>query len=354
MLKQELPEAPGKRRIGITATKRIQPPPSIAEDGGAVPLRRPSRDAARGGRYAALYPMDVICLSYLGAIVLLLLCYHRYVANWSRLALQFTLFALGIYALIVLNDKFPGRRSFATARSIYPVAVIAAGWGALTQLVPLLYGNYWTTYWVVYMDRMLFGVYPTVWMAQHHRPWLDELMNIFYSGYYLFMPGIVLTLLITGKRRQLVYALSLVSFTYLGNFILFLLLPTLGPQLIPEIAQLSGGSYSGYWVAAATRWIQSNGAAIGGAFPSSHVSGAVIWALAVLDLNRRPGIFLALLVPGIAVSTVYLGYHHALDPLTGILWGFLAYRLIAPRCVYLLTDGTLRLTQRRRASQSNI
>lgn len=344
MLKQEQPKASAKRGTAIAGSQRIYPPPSNTGNGGVMPRHQHSRDASTPPRsrpddrrwHAIFYPMDVICLGYLSIIVLLLLCCHRHVANWSSLALQFMHFALGICVLIVLDDKFPGRRILATARTIYPVAVIAAGWGALTQLVPLLYGSYWTTSWVVYMDRMLFGVYPTLWMAQYHRPWLDELMNIFYSGYYLFMPGIVLTLLFKGKRRQLVYALSLVSFTYLGNFIFFLLLPTLGPQLIPEISQLSGGTYSGYWVAAATRWIQSNGAAIGGAFPSSHVSGAVIWALVVLDLNRPRGIFLALLVPGIAVSTVYLGYHHALDPLAGILWGFLAYCLIKPSCHYLI------------------
>lgn len=344
MLKQKSPKAPGKRCLGITATKRIYPPPPKPGGGEGVPPRNDLRDSAAppclrpGTRrwYLMRYPMDVICLSYLSAMVLLLLCCHRHVANWSSLALQFALFALGICFLILLDDKFPGRGISSTARLIYPVAVIATGWGALTQLVPLLYGSYWTTSWVIYTDRLLFGVYPTVWMVQYHRPWLDELMNIFYSGYYLLMPGIVLTLLISGKRRQLVYALSLVSFTYLGNFVFFLLLPTLGPQLIPEIAKLGGGSYSGYWIAAATRWIQSNGGAIGGAFPSSHVSGAVIWTLVALDLNRPLGVCLALLVPGIAVSTVYLGYHHALDPLAGILWGFLAYGLIKPSCYYLV------------------
>jgi membrane-associated phospholipid phosphatase len=35
------------------------------------------------------------------------------------------------------------------------------------------------------------------------------------------------------------------------------------------------------------------------------------------------------MVLGVATSTVYLGYHHALDPILGLVWGAMCYPIAA-------------------------
>jgi len=148
-----------------------------------------------------------------------------------------------------------------------------------------------------------------------------------------------LTIIIKGKHRHLIYTLSLISFTYLGNFILFYLFPTVGPQITPEISEWSKSSYTGYWISSITKWIQSNGSIVGGAFPSSHVSGSMIWALVTRKIYRPGGKFLILMTAGVAVSTVYLGYHHSIDPIMGLIWGYVSFRLLEPRCNYLIAKN---------------
>jgi len=288
-----------------------------------------------------LYPMDIVCLIYLKIMLLLSLIYRQNLENDTALIMPHLLFLLGTYLIIIFRQSCPQNRYLFILGIIYPVAIIAFGWNSLSQLVPLIYGNYWATSWVVTFDKFLFGTYPTIWCEQFYRPWLDECMNVFYSGYYLFMPLTLLTLLIKRKHAYLIYALSLASFTYLGSYILYCIFPTLGPSMTPEITELSSQSHSGYLFSAITRWIQSGGSVIGAAFPSSHVAGSVIWTVIALKIRRPIGIFLTLMTPGIAISTVYLGYHHAIDPLSGMIWGFLSYKLVEPTCKHLINPQNI-------------
>lgn len=320
---------PGKTYYGHNGTIEFR------KDSLRISARFSSRIKARI-KDGTLYPMDIFSLGYLGITLLLMLAFHKNIENGVRYITQYSLFGIGVLGLIVLRQRFTEQPLLKVAGSIYPLAVILFGWGSVTHLASMIYGNYWTTSRVVQLDRLLFGTHPTVWFQQFHYPWLYELMNLFYSSYYVWMPAILLSLIIKGRYRQLRYAISLVSFTFLSNIVLFYLFPTLGPQVTPEIMAQSGASAGGYWIASFTRWMQSNGSAIGGAFPSSHVSVTTIWALAMLKISRPVGIFLLFLVPGIAISTVYLGYHHAVDPITGILWGYVSYKLLEGRCRYLI------------------
>ena len=63
----------------------------------------------------------------------------------------------------------------------------------------------------------------------------------------------------------------------------------------------------------------------GGAFPSSHISEAFVIALVALRYEKKLGRVLLPATFGVAVSTVYLGYHHAVDPIFGFIWGGLCY-----------------------------
>ena len=64
----------------------------------------------------------------------------------------------------------------------------------------------------------------------------------------------------------------------------------------------------------------------GAAFPSAHVSGTVAWTIvAYRFLPRFAGHLMLFISIGTAVSSVYLGYHHAVDPIGGILLAVAAY-----------------------------
>ena len=72
-------------------------------------------------------------------------------------------------------------------------------------------------------------------------------------------------------------------------------------------------------------YVQGFGAIRGGCFPSSHVAAAFAILLSAYTYERK--VFYVLLVPvlGLAVSTVYCRYHHAVDAIAGALIGSLCY-----------------------------
>ena len=80
------------------------------------------------------------------------------------------------------------------------------------------------------------------------------------------------------------------------------------------------------------------GGARGGAFPSSHVSVSTVVLLMVWYHDRRLGYFLAPIVAGIYVATVYGRFHYALelDVIAGLALAVAivgSYRVVARRGV---------------------
>jgi membrane-associated phospholipid phosphatase len=69
------------------------------------------------------------------------------------------------------------------------------------------------------------------------------------------------------------------------------------------------------------------GAARGAAFPSAHVSASVAWSMVSWRYARRIAYINWPLTIGTAASTVYLGFHHAIDPIAGLLLGAACYWL---------------------------
>jgi membrane-associated phospholipid phosphatase len=121
----------------------------------------------------------------------------------------------------------------------------------------------------------------------------------------------------------------------MSNYFLFYLLPTLSPLMAGSLALLHTKTFDGYFFMNAILAIQSKAGIAGGAFPSSHIAEVFVLALAALRYEKKLGLVLLPVTFGVAVSTVYLGYHHAVDPLSGFLWGGICYIV------------TLKLLQRR-------
>lgn len=271
--------------------------------------------------------MDINCVIYLALIGFLLVFFHKGVTDWPFHVAIHTVFVISILEIIRLGERFPQKKVLWIFRTFYPAVVFLYAWNEMNMLVCMFYGTHWTTESIVRLDKLIFGAHPTVWIQRFYHPWLDELMNIFYSGYYFFMPLVSLTLFIKRKREETLAAFSVVSLACLSNYILFYLFPTLAPTLVQTIQELQPSQYSGYVAAEFTRLVQANGSVRGGAFPSSHVTGALVWSLVALRYQRRLGYVLMSMTLGVAISTVYLGYHHALDPICGFIWGAICFRV---------------------------
>jgi membrane-associated phospholipid phosphatase len=279
--------------------------------------------------------MDINCLAYLALIGFLLIFFHKAVKDWPLYVLIHAAWIIAVLEIIRPGEKYPERKISSALRTFYPIAILLYCWLELNPLSLMFFDSFWGTNLLIRWDKLIFGVHPTVWMQRLYRPWLDEVMNFIYAFYYTFFLLIPLYFY-ARKRIEEAWAIySLATFTYLSNFMLFFLMPALSPNFIPMLQQLQVKEQTGYLFTALNRIIQASGGVAGAAFPSSHVAGALVWMLAGWRYSRKVGIISAPIVLTIGFSTVYMNLHHALDPISGYLWGaicfFIALKLIKKR-----------------------
>lgn len=269
--------------------------------------------------------MDIACLGFLGLIGFLLIFFHKAVDSWPRYVLIHAVLVFVIFELIRAGEKHPRNKILWFVRTFYPIAVFLYGWNEVNAIVRMFFGTFWFTDPAIAMDKFLFGVHPTIWCQQFTSRILDEIMGFFYASYYLFLPSVVLFLYIKGKREETLAVFSFLSVTLMSNYLLFYLFPTLSPLMAGSLAHLHTKTFAGYFFIKAILIIQSNAGVAGGAFPSSHIAEAFVLVLAALRYEKKLGLVLLPVTFGVAVSTVYLGYHHAVDPISGFLWGGICY-----------------------------
>lgn len=197
--------------------------------------------------------------------------------------------------------------------------------------------------WVIGLEVKTFAGYPMVWLQGLASPWLTELMSLFYMTYYFLIPLLGLTLYFQKEFKRLNDFILATSVTFFFCFLHYLAMPVAGPIFIPdtlpyELVPLHGGPFTAF-----EQWLFFKGAIQGGAFPSSHVAVAVVVLFFGIRYGRYPHVF-AVTVTGLAISTVYNGYHYGVDVLYGILMG-LIFSLLCPFLNDLWRSRTVRRSQ---------
>ena len=276
----------------------------------------------RYGRLS-LHLMDYTMLAYLLILGLLVIPFHNNVQNWGIYPIIHVVIAWVIVEFIRIASLKPNP-IINFIRIFYPALGLALMWGELNTLVTMIF-PYWANDFLVNLDKTIFGVHPTVWVETLFTPWLTELMNFFYISYFIFIPLGGLTLYFKGKHQETLDFLFLVLFTYNITFLLFLLFPAEGPWII--LKEKHTIEPTGGYILRLVQFVEGRGSIKGGCFPSSHVAAAFTITLATFRSQKMIGFILLPLAIGIAVSTVYCRYHHAVDSIAGIILGVSLYVL---------------------------
>ena len=175
--------------------------------------------------------MDIACTGYLFLIGICLIFFHKAVDDWPRYVAMHLVLAIIILEFVRYAEKHPQNKIVWFVRTFYPIAVFLIGWSTVNAIVRMFFGTFWFTEIAIRMDKLLFGVHPTVWLQQFYNPWLDELMYFLYASYYLFLPSVSLVLYIKGKRQEALAAFSFLSVTLLSNYVLFFFIVPYIPEL---------------------------------------------------------------------------------------------------------------------------
>lgn len=158
-------------------------------------------------------------------------------------------------------------------------------------------------------DEWLFGTMPCARIPASSPGWLTDLMSVAYLGFHAYLHWGFLEALWRGgaAARNM---LRCVGSAYVAGFVGYVAAPAVGPwHAYPDELPRLSGAFLSEWSAGFVEW----GSSRYDAFPSLHV--LVTAGIAACDWQRAPRRLAWLALPLLLVvsSTIYLGYHYAID-----------------------------------------
>jgi membrane-associated phospholipid phosphatase len=258
-------------------------------------------------------------------------------ARWTT-TLTASYLAITAALIAILGKGVPGRAwlvalhlalsgfllSLNRARPPAGILRVIRDWHPL-MLFPLLYkevevlaaviGDWRLTAAIPAWESALFAGQPSLYLSERLAfvP-LSEYLHFCYLSYVIVIPSVAAYWYV--KRREAAFAelLLLLSIVLLWSYLFFILLPVDSPySLSPRL----GPPLSGHLFFDLVHQVSARGGARGGAFPSAHVSGAVVVSLVAWRHQRRLAYLLVPITVSVMIATVYGRFHYALDAIAG-------------------------------------
>jgi membrane-associated phospholipid phosphatase len=239
-------------------------------------------------------------------------------ASGDSTPLMLHLAALGL-AWGTLGASGPARRML---RDWLPLALGPLLYIELRWLIPGV-GRMHQDLVVQQWEQTLFHGQPSTTWAPHvpSLP-LSEALHFCYASYYLLVYLPPMLLYLRGHREGFARTMLALTLVYGSCFTAYLFFPVEGPRFIVGPAAAPEGPIRSFVL-----HLLAAGSSRGTAFPSSHIAASVVAALCALHFQRGVGAIVALLTLGLALGTVYGGFHYAVDGIAGVAVGVAAWVL---------------------------
>jgi membrane-associated phospholipid phosphatase len=278
--------------------------------------------------------VDYATQGYLLVVALLVLVFHneRTPMGLYLVAAHGIMLVL-IHALIRRHaSRRPPGRVLDFLRYFYPI-LLFTGFYRETGLLHHIFFADFLDPWLIRLEAWIFGMQPSL-EFMHRLPYLalSELLYAAYFSYYLMILGIGIALFIR-NRTQFFHYISVVSFVFYVCYLTYIIVPVMGPRAF------NGGSM-GYEIPAEVlpehippypaavqkgpffkvmRQIYHHLEAPGAAFPSSHVTIAIVTVWFSFRYLPRIRYWHLATVILLCISTVYCRYHYVVDVVAGMM-----------------------------------
>ncbi len=235
-------------------------------------------------------------------------------------------------SLLILNRARPAAGILRVIRDWHPLMLFPFLYKEVEVLAAVI-GDWRLTAAIPAWESALFAGQPSLYLSERLAfvP-LSEYLHFCYLSYVIVIPSLTAYWYVSGRRAAFGELLLMLSTVLLGSYLFFILLPVDSPYyLSPRL----GPPLSGHFFFDLVHQMSARGGARGGAFPSAHVSGAVVVSLVAWRHQRRLAYLLFPFTGSLMIATVYGRFHYVLDTLAGAALAIvvvLGYR-------YFLDDG---------------
>ena len=231
-------------------------------------------------------------------------------------------------SLLILNRARPSAGILRVIRDWHPLVLFPLLYKEVEVLAAAI-GDWRLTAAIPAWESSLFAGQPSLYLSE----WLafvplSEYLHLCYLSYVIVIPSVTAYWYVSGRRAAFGELVLLLSTVLLGSYMFFILLPVDSPYyLSPRL----GPPLSGHFFFDLVHQMSARGGARGGAFPSAHVSGAVVVSLVAWQHQRRLVYLLVPMTGSVMIATVYGRFHYVLDTLAGAALAIvvvLGYRFI--------------------------
>lgn len=259
--------------------------------------------------------IDRCTLAYNGVVLALLLLFHTRVPHWPWLLLP-NLIAMGIILLLACVVQERSSLILRLTRNLAPLILFIPMYIQTGSLNHIVFPDFLDPLFSR-IEETLFGLQPAIVFAQKFpQPWISEYMHFAYATYYGLFAGLGAFLYLRRDRLAFFdYMFSLCATMYIC-LLTYILLPVRGAVIFSQ----GDASVSAMLpFTAAMAWIYRHLEIDGAAFPSSHVAIATLVLYYTVRYARAAAWIVGPLVISLILSTVYCGYHYAIDVLAGLV-----------------------------------
>jgi membrane-associated phospholipid phosphatase len=217
-------------------------------------------------------------------------------------------------SLLSLNRARPPAGMLGMVRDWHPLLLFPLLYKEV-ELLAAVIGDWRLTTAIPAWESVLFAGQPSLYLSERLPlvP-LSEYLHFCYLSHVIVIPAVAAYWYISGRRAAFGELLLMLSTVLLGSCLFFILLPVDSPYYLSDRL---GPPLSGQFFFDLVHQMSAHGGARGGAFPSAHVSGAVVMSL-VAWRHQRPLAYLLIPFTGsVMIATVYGRFHCALDALAG-------------------------------------
>jgi membrane-associated phospholipid phosphatase len=217
-------------------------------------------------------------------------------------------------SLLILNRAQPSVRVLRVIRDWHPLMLFPLLYKEV-ELLAAVIGDWRLTTAIPAWESALFAGQPSLYLSERLAfvP-LSEYLHFCYLAYVIVIPSVTTYWYVTGRREAFGELVLMLSAVLLGSYLFFILLPVDSPYYL---SQRLGPPLSGHFFFDLAHQMSARGGARGGAFPSAHMSGAVVVSLVAWRHQRRLAYLLLPITAGVMLATVYGRFHYVLDTLAG-------------------------------------
>lgn len=273
----------------------------------AVPLPFP---AAESTADRAIRLSGVLAAAYLAATVWPMVAYARSAHHAAPLVAHLAALA------IALGAVWSRRVALRPLRDWLPLVLGPFLYIELRWLIAGVGRPHADAVVIGWEHALLHGDPSATWAPAMPNVVLSELLHAAYASYYLLVYLPPLLLYARGRRPAFAHTLLALTITYGVCFVTYLFFPVDGPRYLVGAAAAPDGP-----ARRLVLHLLEAGSSRGTAFPSSHIAASVVASLCALRYQRRVGVVVAALTTGLALGTVYGGFHYGVDALAGVSAG---------------------------------